>query len=341
MHRLRARRPILALLAASALVSVGCQSEDSHKDSGQAPQTGDAYWIASWVPQGFELLLADDREDGSHVAAYGPPERSDPYEGGPLSVVEVEGTAAQIPWFAPEAGAGRDEEKITVRGHPGVLRTVMGEGGTGHAIAWREPGGTVLAVLADRSVSDSALRRVADGVRPVSRARWQRLVRATSPEARIGRPSSDMERVTVTRGRHRDRPWVLTALLPRDYPLGPEDRRAACYELAYRGEGSTGTACTEHPSWARVGGAIFVFGEADPSTKRIRVTDLNGPSRRGRLELTAKTFAAPRGPPIRFYALPLPEGNCGVTVEPIDGPGVHLGQTGPLLDAPDHRRCLR
>src|SRR5207249_3243719 len=87
----------------------------------------------------------------------------------------------------------------------------------------------------------------------------------------------DMVRVEATGGVVGSDPWVLTALLPAGYPLTSVDRRAACFELVYRGEASNGTSCVGHPSWVRLGGQIFAVGEVPSPTSRVRVTLDNGP----------------------------------------------------------------
>ena len=100
---------------------------------------------------------------------------------------------------------------------------------------------------------------------------------ATSRPPSLKRLPAGMKRVVVRRGRAAGRRWTLTALLPPGFPVVPEDRRAACYRLSFKGERSHGFDCDERTSWKRVAGTIFVFGELPARVKRVRVTGRGSP----------------------------------------------------------------
>lgn len=192
----------------------------------------------------------------------------------------------------------------------------------------------MVSALEGLTLADARL--VAAGVRPVSADVGRRLVTAT--EDIEGRVVPAMPRASAVTGSIGGRRWALTALLPSGYPvLTALDRRAACYELAYRGRRSNGSSCWGHPSWVRLAGQVFVFGEASTEVRQVVVRAA------GRADVVVATHRSRRWPSARFWVAPMPSGTCSVTVDPADhaaSSDVHtLGQIGPFDQPPDAGRC--
>ena len=228
----------------------------------------------------------------------------------------------------------------TVRGHSALRVTLTDEGHVyGVGFTWQERPGLTITVRAAQPLGEPDARLTAEGVRPVADDTWHKLVVGTNPVAVAdGTVTPDMQRVKVATGTIGQDQWVLTGLLPAGYPLVAEDRRAACFELAFRGQTSNGTSCIGHPSWLRLGQQIFAVGEVPPDVSRVRVAPDVGAA----TELD--TAAVPQWSATRFWVAPLPEGTCQVTIEPTSGSqfGRGFGPTGPLDDPgtePDWARC--
>jgi hypothetical protein len=283
--------------------------------------------VARALPAHYRLVLTESFERGRlHVARYWRPGSSDPGDA-PLSISSVRGRRKPPSEYSPTARAG--DRATTVRGHPAVLRALDDQGGTfAHELIWRERTDLVVAVEADKPLGTRTLRRVAQDVRIVGRPAWARLYRQTSYRAQIGHVTRYMRHVRVARGTSDGHRWRLFALVPPHFPLSRDDLRVSCHELVYRGRRGHGTDCGAVANWQRVGGTIFVFGAVSRPRRRVRIRSWQGSG----LDMTIRTHAARRGPRVRYFATPLPDGTCAVSV---DG-----AITGPIR-GPDHRRCAR
>jgi len=236
-----------------------------------------------------------------------------------------------------QPSAGIDAQSVRVRGHQGRLTTLTDEGQPyGFAVAWDERSDVHLVVAGTNGPTRQQTLDIADDVRSITDAEWQRLLVELSPDSHVGRLDPRATPVEVAHGIVGDEPYALTALVPSGYPLGKADRRVDCYRLTFRGDTSR-DECPGHPNWARIGGQIFVFGDVGTDVGRVRVTGMDAPTP---ILSTVDTFAAPSGPKTRFYVAALPEGTCAVSVNGIDGTGRGLGDTGPLQEAGvDYTRC--
>ncbi len=218
-------RVVVAKPAESGLASIptGSPSSDS--------------WIAGQLPEGYEFVWAGDNPGPNgthdHASSYSKTPTGDTSD----APLQVDSIAASVP--LPKGRA------VTVRGHRAVLSTLTDEDRPyGVSLTWHERAGLTIIVSALEGVSLADAQLVAAHVRPVSPDTWRRLGIAADY---IGRATPDMTRVPVTSGHIGGHQWTLTALLPPHYPVLAVDRRFACYELAYRGRRSTGSACWATP----------------------------------------------------------------------------------------------
>jgi hypothetical protein len=284
-------------------------------------------WSIAELPEGQQLLIAR-QYDGSQITRYGPP-TGDP-DDSPVSLWAY--APGRSPFSTPAA------PQTTVHGQPAEFSTLTSDGDAyGRRLRWTEPTGETLALGIEGKPSDARLHALAEAVRAESPERWATLQVATSDAPSLKRLPPGMKRVVVRRGRAGGRRWTLTALLPPGFPVAPEDRRAACYQLRFAGEQSHGFDCDEPTSWKRVGGTVFVFGELPARVKRVRVRGEHG------VDASARTGRAPGYPLASFYAVPLPSNACELRVDDPDrrGDAAYLGPTGPALGGSqaDRRRC--
>jgi hypothetical protein len=315
---------IVAISAVSVGVTVVLATAD------QPPPTA----VAKTLPRHYRLLLTDQGDNGRfRVANYG--ERTLPLRDGPLTIYSIRGTGKPPYPFAPELHPG--DKTTTVRGHTAFVRTRSDlHGPWGRAFVWRERPRLVVAVEADFSAPKGSLRRVSEGVRIIGRRGWAHLYRQTSYAARIGHVTRYMRHVPVRRGTVAGHRWTLYALIPPHFPLSRDDLRASCVELRYRGRRGHGDNCGLLPSWQRVGGQIFAFGEVRPGIRRLRIRPYNS----HRFKLTARAVRTRRGPRVRYFAAALPAGACAVRLSPESEPHDPGEVIGPIR-GPDQRRCAR
>ena len=160
----------------------------------------------------------------------------------------------------------------------------------------------------DGKPNDAALRAIAESVQPVPLERWQTLVVATSPAPNT--PPAGSKAVVVRRSGGA----TLTALLPPGFPVAPEDERLPCFRLRFRGDSAT--ECARHPTWERLGGAVYVFGIVSPRVRNVRVVAEDVGS------VTVPAVRARGYGLARFYAARLPTNTCEVRdPQRADGPG--------------------
>jgi hypothetical protein len=273
-------------------------------------------WTIGGLPAGDRLLVAR-QYDGWQQTLYG--HLTHDFDDAPIELDAYE--PGRSPYDTPPNG------NAVVHGQPGEVFDLTDDGETyGRQLRWVEPSGETL-LLAIEGGKDDQLRALAESVRPEPPERWAALQVATSDPPSTRNLPPGMRRVVVRRGRG----FTLTALLPPGFPVAPEDRRAACYQLRVHRVRSYGASCDERTTWKRVGGTIFVFGTVAPGIRRIRV--------RGRgVDVRTRTARAPGYPLASFYAVALPDDACDVRVS---GDGHDLGQTGPAVGGSkvDRRRC--
>ncbi len=281
--------------------------------------------MAGRLPDGFVPLSARDTS-GTRTVGYGPAAQHD-------DQILI---TASAPAAAPPS-TGIDAQSVGVHKHQGRLTTLTDEGRPyGFAVAWDERSDVHLVVAGTNGPTRQQTLDVADDVRSITDAEWQRLLVELSPDSHVGRVDPRATPVEVVHGTVGEEPYALTALVPSGYPLGNDDRRVDCFRLSFRADTSS-DECPAHPNWARVGGQIFVFGDVGVDVRRVRVTGAEGTILN---PFTVDTFAAPSGPPMRFYVAPLPEGTCAISVDGVDGAAPTLGETGPLQEeAADYTRC--
>lgn len=207
----------------------------------------------------------------------------------------------------------------------------------GFEVVWNERDDLWIAVEGSNGPTETDTLKVANDIRGITEADWQRLVRELSLDTRAGRVDPTATPVDVVHGSVDGADYVLTVLVPGEYPLGPEDRRLDCFRLTFKGVAAK-DQCPGHPIWGRVAGQLFVYGDVDPGITSVRLS----PSYGSRFEpFTVDTFAASTGPPQRFFVAPLPSDACAVSVDDAAGQRRAAGITGPLTDAgDDYARCL-
>lgn len=266
-----------------------------------------AAFVITAPPSDWTLQRATEY-DGRQASYYWH-ETGDPYDAPLVLVVEA-------PRLPPSVA------DTTVHGLPADFEDVSDDGQVhARSLRWVE-GDRELTVELEGRPSDVKLRAIAESVQAVTPERWQALLVATSsPPDRVPKGS---KRVVV----RRTGGATLTALLPPGFPVAPEDQRAACLRLRYRGD--TETTCSVHPQWERIGGSVFVFGRVSPRVRRVRLEGVTVPAVR-----------VPGYPVARFYVARLPTETCQVEI--YNGrTGQHLDTTGPAVGGSqaDKRRCL-
>lgn len=313
------------LAAASLLVLVSCAAGTTAATQSAAPPDARA-WIAGKLPDGFEIVSADEQA-GVRRVGYAPAGEREP---------QVMITAT-LPGPLP-AARGRDPRGVRVRGHDATLSVLTDEGHTyGFEVVWNERDDLRLAVEGSNGPTEQQTLSVADDVHGMAESDWQRLLVELSLDTYVGRVDPTATPVDVVHGSIAGSDYVLTVLVPGGYPLGPEDRRLDCFHLTFRGE-ATKDQCPGHPMWTRVRGQLFVFGDVPADVARVRI----GPSYGSSFPSFVVDGVAPgTGPSVRFYVAPLPEGACAVSADDADGQQRAPGVTGPLTEAgDDYSRCI-
>jgi hypothetical protein len=325
MVRVRALARAAAVLAVAALCAVVALASGSEKPASA---------VARVLPPHYRLLLTEQHDGGAlHMANYGKPGTS--AGDGPITIYSIRGR--KTPRYEYEPALHPGDKRTVVRGHPAVDRTLTDEGQAfARQLIWRERRDLVVAVSADLPARKHRLRAVAEGVRLIGQRAWARLHLQTSYAAIIGHVSRDMRRLRVKRGMLRGHRWRLYALIPPHYPLSRNDLRVSCFELRYRRGRGHGDDCGFYPNWQRVRGGIFVFGAMPRWVKRVRIRPWQGHA----FDLTVRTAWARRGPRVRYFATPLPEGACAVSITRAKHPNWE-GSVAAPVHGPDWRRCKR
>jgi hypothetical protein len=314
----------LAALAALALF-VACGHDATTTIQQPASNVARA-WVAGTLPDGYSIVSADERA-GIRRVGYAP-NGEDEYR---VAITVTTPTSDPLT-------RGRDPRSVKVRGHDATISVLTDEGHAyGFAVVWDERVDLRVEVDGANGPTEAETLTVAGNVRGITEPDWQRLLLELSVDTHVGRVDPTATPLDVVLGSVAGDEYVLTALLPGGYPLGPEDRRLDCFHLAFRAS-TTADFCPGHPIWARVAGQLFVFGDVSADTARVEITASYGSSFPA---FTVDAVAPPQGPSTRFYVAPLPEGACAVTLDDADGHSPGPGPTGPLSEAgDDYARCL-
>ncbi len=317
------------------LGSIACGSSSTTDATGTTSGPGDGttvdpataeHWVAGHLPDSFGPVLLTEDPQGAIVYYDTSDAEHDLYDA-PLRVSVVP--------TDPVATTGHNRaETVDVAGHDATLMELTDEGRpSGLAVSWPQaPGLWILVEGLDLDRDD--VLAVARDLHPVGATEWDRLRRALSIDSKVGKADPEATPVDVVSGTVDGDTYTLTALVPSGYPLGPDDQRLTCYRLTFRGA-SSGDKCDPHPWWMRIGGHLFVFGPADPSTREVTI----GPYQ----DLPDEPFTVPtalvgQGAPTAFYVTPLPDGRCYVTITPASDR--NLGDIGPLPGDPEQAACL-
>jgi hypothetical protein len=285
-----------------------------------------ARFAATWLPKGHRLVTAVADSGASDARPY----HRINYRHGPVVWSHRGSSCCGI--------AMTDGRRITVRGHEARLARYIDEGQSyGRVILWEErPKLWIEIEEVDRDVGDRQLRRVAENVRMVSKARWNHWKRETQRYPSSGAELAKMERQLVATGEARGLEWRLRALVPPGYPWDRNDLRQPCQELSYGGE--LFTRCDE-PAWRRMAGQIFVFGKVPARVRRVRIRDYTDESDPG---VIVKSATVDRLPKHAFFAAAMPDDTCAVLIEDADADRDKVvGAASPGEDAPPDQQCER
>ena len=283
-----------------------------------------ARFAATWLPKGHRLVVG---VNGSGAGG-SRPHHVISYKHGPSVWSHRGSTCCGV--------AMTDGRRITIRGHEARIAQYIEHHQTyGRVILWEErPRLWIEIEDTDDALPDRQLRRVAEGVRMVSKERWNHWRKETQRY-----PSSDaelqkMERRVVATGVARGLEWQLRALIPPGYPWDRNDLRLPCQELSYGGERFT--KCAE-PAWRRMAGQIFVFGRVPARVRRVRIQDYYDDSDPG---VVVATKSLKRLPKRAFFAAAMPDDTCAVDIEDADRDKV-VGVAAPYGDGPPDQQCER
>jgi hypothetical protein len=288
------------------------------------------YWIAGWVPKGARLdSTRGSSADGGELLGYSTTRALE-------DDIQIEAT----PYTGPAPASACDNHGIgarrsTIRGHASCEGPDSDDGHQfGWIVSWIERPGLDLTVVnhdpEEVAQARPIARRIAADLRPVTVATWHKLVEMTTfafgPEA-----PPDMTRVVVEHGDAGGARWTLTALLPPDYRLGPDDQRWPCATLQLAGQSQT--VCADDAGrgsrFARLDGRVFAFGMVPASAHLLELRAADRDTGNPTANVVRTGVHTTSVPPVteRFYAAELPTGNCGVDVFDATGqPGNAIGQ---------------
>jgi len=320
-HRPRSTHTRIGLTVALLVATISVVGHDAVAAESTSP-----YWLAGWLPKHEQLINASSPAAPNtlgvqNVASYA---RTRSHEDIQIYAYPNH-RADQVPKCNPDKTTRR-----AIRGHPGCANALVEDGPAyGTSILWQERPDLLLNVLVYRPLTAADARRIAEHVKPTDATTWHRLVTSTSL---ITQADPTMRRIPAGTGTLDRSPWVLTALIPKGYPLGPEDHRGACDELSFRGErGTTCTSSGRRSRFIRLAGKVFVFGSVPSAVQHVSV-HLFDPSTGGASghststpQLATADTQAAKPARTRFFATPLPDDNCGVYVFDADHPATQVG----------------
>lgn len=314
----------MVLLAVLAACGNGSDSLDIAAGDLPLGPPDSEYWVAGSLPADFRLVNVREHDSGRGTKV-----RQIEYQPGDVLSDSAAGalTVEAVADDGDNLTGSRGTEPSRVRGHDAVQFPVTDDGETyGVGVRWHERPGLTITVHTRFPVGEVELYRVAEHVQPISAQTWAELMAPYAIDQ--GAPAADMERVEAARGDVNGQEWVLTALLPADYPLVEADRRSACYELSYGGATTTGISCGR-TSWVRLAGENFVVGQASVGTERV---DVSTPD--GLIRVSVEPVRVDRGPPTLFWVAPMPAATpCFAFVYHIGADGQEL-RSSPVLPLP-------
>jgi len=220
-------------------------------------------FVVEPVPEGWAIDRAYTQDKGSGVYyAKGGDE-----DNGSFSILtfNVDPDDPQVVRMREVMDGGKEGiTKVTVDGHDAYLMELTDDGRTyGDEIQWFVRPDLVVSVRAPWS-SELDVSALAADVHEISEQTRASLVSGTSGG---GEPAPPVE---ALRGTVDNDEWVLSAVLPTDYPVQPIDTRRGCAVLTFRDETATTCDGTFAPlddgHQAVLGGVTFGFGVvADPT----------------------------------------------------------------------------
>jgi hypothetical protein len=252
-----------------ACSSVACGSGSSTTEDGDGtpatteyPSGESGMFVVDPVPEGWAIDRAYTQDKGSGVYYSRGGDEDGSFSVLTFDVDPADPQVAQMRDMMDRGGEGIT--KVSVDGHDASLMELTDDGRTyGDQIQWFVRPDLVVSVRAPWSsgLDVAALAADAHEVAEPTRAG---LVRGTSGGGEAAPP------VEALRGTVDGDEWVLSAVLPTDYPVHPVDVRRGCAELTFRGE--TATTCDgrfaplDDGHQAVLGGVTFGFGVvADPT----------------------------------------------------------------------------
>lgn len=225
-----------------------------------------------------------------------------------------------------------------VRGHRSCETTLFDDGREfGWKSVWDEQPNLRITVSSGGSPGASSdaraiVREAVRNVQPIPKATAENLVLAMDMPT-----STPTQRVEVARGTVDGAVWILTALEYTDFPLVPDDHRAPCVELSYRGEVALACGAYLRPEsgWARIGGKVFAFGAATSNVQAVRLMQQEAPR-----EFIANVDTLTAGAmQTRYFAVVLPDDDCGVEIFDAAS-GDSVGAAAVPAGA-ERERCIR
>jgi hypothetical protein len=326
---------LLVVVAACGSANHGEANVGLSRTTTTAGRADSSYWVAGWTPEG----AYPDSARGSDAAELLGYSTSRPFE----DDIQIEVTTYSGP--PPKSSCdnqGIGAVRTTTRGHPSCEGPDSDEGRQfGWVISWVErPGLEVNVINHDPETVAGArpvARHIAASLRPASQTEWNRLVEMTTYAS--GQPGDPpMTRVDAAHGVVGGATWTLTALVPKDFPLAPDDRRWPCVTLSYRGT-TARTECQDgvqggRVAYARLDGQPFAFGLAGTATRFVDVQKLDylSGALENRLARHVATLAVDPVHP-RFFAVPLPRNVCRARVTDATAPGHPLVGDADPIDA--------
>jgi hypothetical protein len=191
---------VVVVAAGSAAVVLGLQRVEDTDDTVRAAGGGQPYLVAGWLPDGFELALAQRLAgDRSTLGlTYGRSTSA----GGQLSVLQAPGAEDEVGTL-PAVVSGEPRPTV-VRGH----RAIRAQDNANTVVQWSERPGLVVTVVA-AGASDSDLDRFVEALRPARGDEIEHALRQYGQSSRLG-DLLDGE-VLVVEGENAGGRWELVA----------------------------------------------------------------------------------------------------------------------------------
>jgi hypothetical protein len=308
-HGLRRRFWLVAaavvfLVAGSAVALV---ARESPQDSVRAVAGTDDYLVAGWLPDGFELVIAQRPPD--HPSTLGLTFGRSSSADGQISVIQAPSgdEAGTLPSLV-----SADPEHTEVRGH----RAIRVQDGPNTMLQWAERPGLVVTVGAE-GVTDDELGRFVDELRRGRPGEIEDVLRQYDGSARLGDLAQG--EILVAEGQNQASRWELVA---------SDD--VGQYGITLRDEAGASTAGTSKAdldgdgyistTTGHAGGTPAVFGMVGPGVAEVLAEQPGTPT--ARLELLPIPGWSPRA----FVMWPAGDPSDVVLVF-RDGSGAEIGRS--------------